>query len=59
MSNHRQIPTWLSQSMIPLLLNRATVYPFALASRVFNQRDLSDGYLLTMRKAAADPEADS
>lgn len=50
MSNHRQIPAWLSQSMVPLVLNRITIYPFALLSRCFNGRDLSDGYLLTMRK---------
>jgi SAM-dependent methyltransferase len=50
MSNHRQIPTWLSQSMIPLILNKLTVYPLALFSRLFNGRDLSDGYILTMRK---------
>jgi SAM-dependent methyltransferase len=50
MSNHRQIPTWLSGSIIPLILNKFTVYPFALVSRLFGNRDLSDGYILTMRK---------
>lgn len=52
MSNHRQIPTWLSQSLVPLLVNKATIYPFAFISRVFNQSDLSDGYILTMRRPA-------
>ena len=50
MSNHRQIPTWLSQSLVPLLVNRMTIYPFALISRLFNRSDLSDGYVLTMRR---------
>lgn len=52
MSNHRQIPSWLSQSLVPLLVNRFTVYPFALFSRMFNRTDLSDGYVLTMRRPA-------
>ena len=50
MSNHRQIPSWLSVSLVPLLVNRATVWPFAVFSRLFNRRDLSDGYVLTARK---------
>lgn len=50
MSNHRQIPSWLSASLVPLLVNRATVWPFAVFSRLFNRRDLSDGYVLTARK---------
>jgi SAM-dependent methyltransferase len=52
MSNHRQIPSWLSQSPVPLFLNKFTIYPFALFSRVFNQADLSDGYVLTMIRPA-------
>lgn len=50
MSNHRQIPSWLSGSMAPLLVNRVTVWPFAFVSRLFNRQDLSDGYILTARK---------
>ena len=50
MSNHRQIPGWLSDSFVPLLVNRFTVYPFALLSRLFNRFDLSDGYVLTARR---------
>ena len=50
MSNHRQIPAWLSGGLVPLLLNTVTVYPFALFSRAFNRRDLSDGYVVTMRR---------
>jgi SAM-dependent methyltransferase len=50
MSNHRQIPSWLSASLAPLLVNRATVWPFAFFSRFFNRRDLSDGYVLEARK---------
>ena len=52
MSNHRQIPGWLSQSLVPLLINRITVYPLALLSRLFNGSDLSDGYVLTVRRPA-------
>lgn len=51
MSNHRQIPTWLSQSMVPLLLNRFTIFPFAMFSRLFNRHDLSDGYIVTMQRS--------
>lgn len=50
MSNHRQIPTWLSGSIVPLLVNRVTIWPFAFVSRLFNRLDLSDGYILTARK---------
>jgi SAM-dependent methyltransferase len=50
MSNHRQIPSWLSGSLAPLLVNRVTAWPFAFASRLFNRLDLSDGYILTARK---------
>ena len=50
MSNHRQIPEWLSGSLAPLLVNRFTVWPFALVSRLFNRLDLSDGYILTARR---------
>ncbi len=50
MSNHRQIPDWLSGSLVPLLVNRVTVFPFALLSRLFNRFDLSDGYILTAEK---------
>ena len=50
MSNHRQIPSWLSGSLAPLLANRVTVWPFAFVSRLFNRLDLSDGYVLTARK---------
>lgn len=50
MSNHRQIPVWLSDSLVPLLLNRVTIWPFALVSRLFNRRDWSDGYILTARR---------
>ncbi len=52
MSNHRQIPPWLSQSVVPVLLNRFTIFPFALVSRLFNRFDLSDGYIVTMRRSA-------
>jgi len=50
MSNHRQIPGWLSGSFAPLLVNKVTVYPFAFLSRIFNSRDLSDGYVVSMRR---------
>lgn len=50
MSNHRQIPGWLSGSLAPLLVNRVTVWPFAFFSRVFNRLDLSDGYVVTMHR---------
>jgi len=50
MSNHRQIPGWLSGSLAPLLVNRLTVWPFAVFSRLFNSLDLSDGYVLTARR---------
>ena len=50
MSNHRQIPAWLSNSIVPLLVNRATIWPLAFVSRLFNRRDLSDGYIVTARK---------
>ena len=50
MSNHRQIPSWLSGSLAPLLVNRVTVWPLAVISRLFNRVDLSDGYILTARK---------
>ena len=50
MSNHRQIPGWLSGSFAPLLVNKVTVYPFAFLSRLFNSRDLSDGYVVSMRR---------
>ena len=50
MSNHRQIPSWLSGSLAPLLVNRVTVWPLAFISRLFNGLDLSDGYVLTARK---------
>ena len=53
MSNHRQIPSWLSGSIAPLLVNRATIWPFAFVSRVFNRQDLSDGYILVARKPGA------
>lgn len=52
MSNHRQIPGWLSGSLAPLLVNKITVYPFAFVSRIFNKFDLSDGYVLTMNRPA-------
>ena len=52
MSNHRQIPEWLSGSLAPLLVNRLTVWPFAIVSRLFNRLDLSDGYILTARRPA-------
>jgi len=55
MSNHRQIPAWLSQSMVPLLVNKVTIYPFAFVSRIFNRSDLSDGYVLTMRRPLDPP----
>tara|TARA_R110002096_G_scaffold57426_2_gene145610 strand:+ start:21046 stop:21810 length:765 start_codon:yes stop_codon:yes gene_type:complete len=51
MSNHRQIPAWLSQSLVPVFLNRFAIYPFALISRLFNKLDLSDGYVVTMRRS--------
>ena len=50
MSNHRQIPSWLSGSLAPLLVNRVTVWPFAFVSRLFNRLDWSDGYVLSARK---------
>ncbi len=50
MSNHRQIPGWLSGSLAPLLVNRVTVWPFALLSRFFSKFDLSDGYVVSMRR---------
>ena len=50
MSNHRQIPGWLSGSLAPLLVNRVTIWPFAVFSRLFNRLDLSDGYILMARK---------
>ena len=50
MSNHRQIPGWLSGSLMPLLVNRVTVWPFAVFSRLFNSLDLSDGYVVAMRR---------
>ena len=50
MSNHRQIPAWLSGSLAPLLVNRITAWPFAFFSRLFNKLDLSDGYILVARK---------
>jgi len=50
MSNHRQIPEWLSGSLAPLLVNRVTTWPFAIFSRLFNTFDLSDGYVVTMRR---------
>lgn len=50
MSNHRQIPGWLSGSFAPLLLNKVTVWPFAFFSRLFNSLDLSDGYVVTARR---------
>lgn len=59
MSNHRQIPAWLSQSIVPLLVNRVTIYPFALVSRLFNRLDRSDGYILAMNRPAAVHEARS
>lgn len=52
MSNHRQIPAWLSGSVAPLLVNRVSVWPFAMFSRLFNGLDLSDGYVVTMRRPA-------
>ena len=52
MSNHRQIPGWLSGSIAPLLVNRVTLWPFAFFSRAFNRLDLSDGYVLIMRRPA-------
>ena len=52
MSNHRQIPDWLSGSLAPLLVNRVTVWPFAMVSRLCNRLDLSDGYILTARRPA-------
>ena len=50
MSNHRQIPAWLSGSLAPLLVNPVTAWPFAFFSRLFNRLDLSDGYVVTMRR---------
>lgn len=50
MSNHRQIPDWLSGSLAPVLVNRVTVWPFAMLSRLFNRLNLSDGYILTARR---------
>ncbi|MEL7185661.1 MAG: class I SAM-dependent methyltransferase [Pseudomonadota bacterium] len=47
-SNHQQIPQWLSGGLVPLVVNRFTVYPFALFSSLFNKRNLSDGYVVTM-----------
>ena len=52
MSNHRQIPKWLSSSLVPLLINRITLWPFAFFSRLFNTLDLSDGYVVTARRPA-------
>lgn len=52
-SNHQQIPSWLSDSLVPLLVNRFTVLPFALVSKLFNRLDLSDGYIVTMDKPSA------
>lgn len=48
MSNHRQIPHWLQSSLVAALINKYTVYPFAVFSRLFNSRDWSDGYLVEM-----------
>ena len=53
MSNHRQIPPWLANSALPLMLNRITVFPFALLSRLFSSFDLSNGYVITMQKASS------
>jgi len=50
MSNHRQIPEWLSGSFVPLLVNPVTFWPFAVFSRLFNRLDLSDGYLLILTR---------
>lgn len=58
MSNHRQIPAWLSSSIVPIFFNRFTIYPFALFSRLFNQVDWSDGYILSMNRSAAGVERD-
>ena len=50
MSNHRQIPHWLQSSLVAALINKFTVYPFAVFSRLFNNRDWSDGYLVEMSR---------
>ena len=50
MSNHRQIPSWLSGSIVPLLVNRITIWPFAFFSRLFNRLNMSDGYILVARR---------
>jgi hypothetical protein len=55
MSNHRQIPEWLSGSIAPLLVNKVTLWPFAFFSRLFNSLDLSDGYVLTARRPPKGP----
>ena len=52
MSNHRQIPVWLSGSIAPWLVNQVTLWPFAFFSGLFNGLDLSDGYVLTARRPA-------
>jgi len=53
MSNHLQIPVWLQNSFVRILINRITIYPFAFIARLFNNADRSDGYVLTMHRNTA------
>ncbi|MEX2259473.1 MAG: methyltransferase domain-containing protein [Woeseia sp.] len=54
MSNHNQIPSWLSNSILPFFVNRFTIYPFARFSQLFNASDRSNGYVIIMFKEPAD-----